>query len=137
MIAFDLDGVFIPDGNMQLYTKSSYLQVRKKFPRALFVPDCEYAIITGRPVEDMPYTLEWIKNELYSNMPKCVYHTNEDITKGEVYKTHILNTTPGIEMFVESCPKQAAYIKANLEVPIKVIHFEEFILEALRGLRNL
>ena len=72
-IAFDLDGVFIPDcdpipnvgGLGEFLSMTVYM-------RPMFKPDFEWHIITGRPARYRATTIDWINKHKLKHLPQ--YH---------------------------------------------------------------
>lgn len=126
VIAYDLDGVLLADANVELFPIKDFLRIRSAFPKALFVPKGDYYIITGRPKEDLEYTLAWIENELKSNPPKQVFHDNTDYRLGAQYKIEVLSNLKEVTMFVESSYEQTVLIRKALQ-NLLVVHFAEMI----------
>jgi hypothetical protein len=125
MVAFDLDGVFVPD----IMPKENSLEdmLRARYELApIFTPTFEFAIITGRPKEDEKLTQAWI-DRFFINKPYLLFHENSDFTKPTHYKLRVLEEFKDIHTFVESDIKQCEFLKNNLNRKINVILFSDFI----------
>ncbi len=133
MIGFDLDGVLISDlrfpDNMSI---EEFLEMRKSEPMANFVPRGDYVIVTGRNSTDVSYTMDWIKENLASNMPFRVFHDCPNYTLAAQYKAKIINTK-GIRVFIESDKKQVEYLKENCPY-CRVVHFSDYISQCLNSI---
>lgn len=124
-IAFDLDGVLIPDcdefpnvgGLDEFYALTMYM-------RPIFVPQGKYAIITARPAQYRPVTIEWCRKYL-EDMP-TLHHESVDQTPGE-YKAEVLNKHIEIELYVESDEGIVKYLRKHVTTGCKIIHFSEFL----------
>lgn len=121
-IAFDLDGVLIPDcdhfpnvgGLQEFYALTHYM-------RPLFKPNNEWSIITARPPRYRPLTMDWI-NKHFDNKPIRVWHEIIDQTPAE-YKADIINQND-IEYYIESDIEIVKYLLDNTQA--MVIHFDTF-----------
>lgn len=131
MIAFDLDGVFIPDLHFNKAELDTVLNFRHTFMTPIFEPEGPYYIITGRPVSDKQYTLEWIKNN-FKNPPLKIFHDNPDFQRASEYKVEVLMSNPEIDIFIESDIMQVQFIEKNMKRSIEIIHFPTFISESIR-----
>ena len=133
MIGYDLDGVLISDLNWpDDMSLEEFLEMRRSEPRANFVPQGNYVIITGRNATDRAYTLQWIKENLSDNPPLVLHHACIDHREGARYKANVINRE-GIKIFIESDAKQVEYLKANCP-NCKVYHFGSFINESIAKL---
>lgn len=122
VIGYDLDGVLVAD--FEYYEPViDYLSKRAKM-KSLFVPPHPYVIITGRPSDDLAFTVEWAERELHTNKPIKIFHGNHDINRAHLYKADVINEF-GIEVFIESDKTQVEYLRAATKA--KVIHFREIL----------
>lgn len=126
-IAFDLDGVFIPDCDPipNVGGLADFLGMTV-YMRPLFKPDFEWHIITGRPARYRATTMDWI-NKHFDNKPVRVWHECLDQLPQE-YKAETINQN-GIDVFVESDIEQVKFISANTKA--QVIHFDTFLASNL------
>lgn len=121
-VAFDLDGVLIPDcdrfpnvgGLQEFYALTFYM-------RPLFKPNNEWSIITARPPAYRPVTMSWIDKH-FENKPKRVWHEIVDQSPAE-YKADIINQN-GIEYYIESDIDIVKYLLDNTKA--MVVHFDTF-----------
>ena len=121
-IAFDLDGVFLPDcdtipwlgGLEEFYTLTSYMC-------PVFVPSGDYSIITARKPEFKHITETWIK-KYFPLAPLKLYHDVSDETPGQ-YKARILNESD-IDIYVESDSGIVEYLRKHTNK--QICHFSEF-----------
>lgn len=130
MIGYDLDGVLIPDMNFGEYQIEDFLRIRRDLPRAMFQPEGEYVIITGRPASDAHHTVDWVQRSL-DIKPQFIYHGNVDWTTAKEYKADTIQKL-GLKMFVESCPEQAEFFRRfcpNTEI----VCFPEFVLSKIQN----
>ena len=126
MIAYDLDGVLVPDfdkipglgGLAEFYAMTTYI-------RPIFTPQGEYAIITARNAEFRTDTWTWC-NKYLSNLPVKLYHEIKGQTPPE-YKAALLNTLPDIQVYVESDKEIVEYLRSNVTTGCKIIHFSEYL----------
>lgn len=126
-IAFDLDGVFIPDCDPipNVGGLSEFLAMTV-YMRPMFKPEFEWHIITGRPARHRAITMSWIDKH-FDNKPISVWHECLDQLPQE-YKAETINQN-GIDIFVESDIEQVKFISANTKA--KVIHFDTFLASNL------
>lgn len=127
-IAFDLDGVLVPDfdqipslgGLKEFYSMTMYI-------RPLFKPQGDYAIITARNSEYRSVTESWCKKYL-NPLPKTLFHEKEDlIGNAFAYKQKVLNDNPSIQTYVESDIDIVKYLAENVVTGCKIIHFSEYV----------
>jgi len=125
-IAFDLDGVLVPDcdqipfikGIEEFYGLTMYM-------KPLFNPRTPYAIITARPAEYRSITWTWCNRHL-TDLPERLFHECLEETPG-AYKAHILNENPNIQTYVESDEGIVKYLKQNVKTGCEIIFFDEYI----------
>lgn len=133
MIGYDLDGVLISDLFRPIdLSLENFLDMRARFPYPNFVPRGKYVIVTGRNYSDYEYTLAWVRQNLYQNMPEKIFHDCPHHSQAKEYKAEVINQN-GIKVFIESDASQVEYLKENCP-NCKIIHFGEFINEALSNL---
>ena len=121
-IAFDLDGVLVPDCNRipniggldDFYAMTYYM-------RPLFKPDNEWNIITARDPKYRFNTIDWVNNH-FDNKPSRVWHEIGNELPGQ-YKAEVINQN-GIEFYIESDPDIVEYLSNNTSAII--IHFDKF-----------
>jgi hypothetical protein len=121
-IAFDLDGVFVPDclnipnvGGLTAFYALTY------YMKPVFRPGGEWSIITARNAEYRAQTIAWV-NEHFENKPVRVWHELIDQTP-EQYKAEVINQN-GIEIYIESDMNIVQYLMDNTQA--QVIHFDMF-----------
>lgn len=130
MIGYDLDGVLLSDMVVTEENLQRMLSTRVEEVYPSFEPAGDYAIITGRPVEDRKSTVEWMRKFL-KNQPKHLYHSNTDFSKPQEYKLEVLEKSDFIDTFIESDLEQVIYLKKHLKRNIKIIHFNSLINETI------
>jgi hypothetical protein len=119
-IAFDLDGVFVPDclnipnvgGLTEFYALTYYM-------KPVFRPGGEWSIITARNAKYRAQTMAWV-NDHFENKPVRVWHELIDQTPEE-YKAEVINHN-GIEFYIESDMNIVQYLMDNTQA--QVIHFD-------------
>ena len=74
MIAYDLDGIIVPDLAVTDWQDGVWHTIRCAKLRPVFIPPGVYALITGRPEDDRELTVNWIWKFLRPNLPQVVYH---------------------------------------------------------------
>jgi len=125
----DKDGVLLPKKGAEAFKESvDFLIKARNLTVPLFNPHNiteSFCLITGRPKEDKEGTVLWLAEHGIS--PTSLYHDNPDFNKPAEYKASIINGQ-GIDIYIESCPKQCAYLKANTKA--KILHFAD-VLENL------
>jgi len=119
-IAFDLDGVFVPDclnipnvGGLTAFYALTY------YMKPVFRPGGEWSIITARNAEYRAQTMAWV-NEHFENKPVRVWHELIDQTPGE-YKAEVINQN-GIEFYIESDMDIVQYLMDNTQA--QILHFD-------------
>jgi hypothetical protein len=119
-IAFDLDGVFVPDclnipnvgGLTEFYALTYYM-------KPVFRPGGEWSIITARNAKYRAQTMAWV-NDHFENKPVRVWHELIDQTPEE-YKAEVINQN-GIEVYIESDMNIVQYLMDNTQA--QIIHFD-------------
>lgn len=119
-IAFDLDGVFVPDclnipnvgGLSEFYTLAYYMQ-------PVFKPGGEWSIITARNAKYRAQTMAWIDKH-FQNKPTRVWHELIDQSP-EQYKAEVINQN-GIEIYIESDMDIVQYLMNHTQA--RVMHFD-------------
>jgi hypothetical protein len=95
------------------------------YMRPTFRPKGEWSIITGRPAEHRPITMEWVAKH-FDNKPKMVWHENMDDDAPWIYKANVINQN-GISFFIESDMKTVEYLWANTRA--NIVHFDGLVNE--------
>lgn len=110
---YDLDGVLVSDA----FWDKETIRLRRLL-KPLFIPESDFVIITGRPVEDNVGALAyWVKSSFNTNI-KHLYCANADWKKAAEYKASVLLTHPEIYIYFESDPEQVKIISALVSTPI-------------------
>jgi hypothetical protein len=131
-VAFDLDGVFIPDMHFKQEDLDKMIYARTNFLKPLFsLIDFDYFIITGRPIEAKIETLTWLFESKLK--PKKVFHDCPNIKYSSEYKIKVLNDNPQITLFIESDMHQVIQIREKINKCI-IVHFETFLVDSLKNL---
>lgn len=129
-IAFDLDGVLVPDfDQLPMIGGLDEFYHMATFIRPIFAPQGDYSIITARPVEYKATTLQWCEKYLYP-LPKDLFHERSSETGG-AYKAAVLNNNKHITTYVESDPAIVSYLKKNVTTGCDIVHFAYFLQKEL------
>ena len=122
-IAYDLDGVLIPDCDKipQIGGLSDYYALTF-YMRPIFRPAQQWNIVTARNPKYRSETMLWIEKH-FANKPQRVWHEIGDGQSPEEYKAEII-TQNGIELFVESDANIVDYLRKNTTATI--VHFDTF-----------
>ncbi len=127
-IAYDLDGVLVPDCDHIPFVKSlDDFYGLTMYMRPLFNPQRKFAIITARPAEHRSITWTWCNRHL-GELPERLFHECLDETPG-AYKAKILNENPNIQTYVESDIGIVKYLKQNVSTGCEIIHFDDYIAQ--------
>lgn len=122
-IAFDLDGVLVPDyHHIPDLTQQEFYE-QTLYAKPLFQPEYDYDIITARSEEFRDVTEAWLRQMRFP--PKNIWMKN-DTLKDHEYKVEILANNPEIKVYVESDPLICEYIRAHNR-NVRVMHFSDFI----------
>lgn len=125
-IAFDLDGVLVPDCDHIPYINSiDDFYGLTMYMKPLFNPQGSYAIITARPAEHRSTTWTWCNRHL-EELPSRLFHECTDETPG-AYKARILNSNTDIQTYVESDIGIVEYLRRNVTTGCEIIHFDDYI----------
>jgi len=135
-IAFDLDGVLVPDYHHipNLTMQEFYLQTL--YAKPLFSPVGEFDIVTARSAEYRPITEKWI--EQLATRPQTVIMKTDDAETAADFKYRIC-VEQGYTLYIESDPAIVEAMRkliydndyANL-VNCNVVHFAGFIASSLK-----
>ena len=130
-IAFDLDGVLVPDCDQIPFIKSlDDFYGLTMYMKPLFNPSGPYAIITARPASHRSTTWTWCNRHLIE-LPNRLFHECLDETPG-AYKEKILNDNPNIQTYVESDEGIVKYLRNNVKTGCEIIFFDEYISNLFR-----
>jgi len=124
MIGYDIDGVFLPDLDLDKCPAQSDLiyLVTAHCIGTLFVPEGEYVLITGRPESIKADTQLWADRVFKQNPPLKIYHDNTDPNLAAQYKSKVLSENPDITVFIESSKPQVEYLKQH-HPDRQILHF--------------
>jgi hypothetical protein len=126
-IAFDLDGVLVPDcDHIPRIASLDEFYALTEYMRPLFAPTGEYAIITARPAEYRSSTWTWC-NKYLNPLPVRLFHERTHEGSAGQYKANILNTNTDIQVYVESDPGIVSYLQKNVTTGCEVIHFADYL----------
>lgn len=128
-IAYDLDGVLVPDcdhipriGSIdEFYALTEYM-------RPIFNPEGDYGIITARPAEYRSSTWTWCNKYLFPLPVRLHHECTDDETPGS-YKARILNDNAEIQTYVESDEGIVKYLRNNVTTGCTIIHFDEYLAQ--------
>lgn len=141
IIGFDLDGVICPDvrwdGDVSEDGIKRLHNLRDNiYP--IFVPHCDFVIITGRPEEDKERTMAWLeKNHIY---PLDIHFLKIDKTKWDIdtvvkHKSKWINhyiyydNLYDMNCFIESDVRQTYDIATEINNEIPIYMFSDYIDE--------
>ena len=121
-IAFDIDGVLVPDcdkfpdlgGLDEFYALTVNM-------RPLFKPNGEWYAITARDMQYQHFTERWIRKH-FTNKPIELWHES-DSSNPPAYKAEVINKN-GITKYIESDITIVEYLRKHTQA--EIIHFEEF-----------
>ena len=126
MMAFDLDGVLIPDcddlpnvGGVDEFYEVAYAM------RPMFQPPLGSALITGRHARYEHMTQSWMLRHL-DPLPR-LFHSRQPDQAPQEYKLAVLNANPSIRLYVESDLDQALFIDKNTVTGCKVVQFDGWL----------
>ena len=121
-IAFDIDGVLVPDcdkfpklGGLEAFYAMTTCM------RPLFKPMGEWYAITAREAQYRPYTIEWIR-KYFTNKPRELWHESDSSNPSE-YKAEVI-IKHGITKYIESDITIVEYLRKHTQA--EIIHFDEF-----------
>lgn len=133
-IAFDFDGVIIPDclhipnlgGRDQYYALTQFML-------PLIRPQGRYRIITGRQAQYRAATWNWCVQHL-TELPQALYHERDPSKElAEEYKARVLNANPEIRTYVESDSYIVLYLERTVTTGCRIIHFDTFVNQAFES----
>lgn len=125
-IAYDLDGVLVPDCDHIPFIKTlDDFYGLTMYMKPLFNPKGSYAIITARSAEYRSITWTWC-NKYLTDVPSQLHHECVDETPGE-YKARILNSNTDIQTYVESDEGIVKYLRQHVTTGCDIIHFDDYL----------
>jgi len=131
-IAFDMDGVFLPDYNHIPNFSEEEFFAQTLYAKPLFMPVYDYEVITGRYEQWRNITEQWFDQLV--NQPKTIHMRPQHMKSSKKYKAEKLLKNPHIEIYVESELETVEYLKEH--VNIQVIHYNEFVTSKILSLRQ-
>lgn len=146
LIGFDLDGIFNADIDWAKKPRE-FIEECMEYMMPIFVPTSPFCIITGRCEAIKNKTIEWLAQ--YGLYPEYIIfsqhdHRTDDEYQWEIsaeFKAQAIIEDSNIDIFIESDPKQAEYIKKYVyetvsEYELKIYSMDEFINHSLTMLRE-
>jgi len=132
MIAYDFDGVFIPDFNrIPILEGLAEFYDMAHYARPIFKPQGEWMIITGRDPLYRAKTEAYIQRH-FDNPPIALH---QDRIMGEekpwAYKARVLNENPQIRKYIESDPHTVKYLDEHLITGCRAYIFADYINSTL------
>lgn len=139
LVAWDIDGIFLSDiiFNEEYPFDLSFLLLKRRLSKPIFVPTNKYYLITGRPKCDETVTKEWIEYFFIENPPLKIFQNDiigdcRDTPK--IFKAKILNENKDIDIFIESDESQVKYLKENTSC--NIIHWNTLLTSNLERMIN-
>jgi hypothetical protein len=126
-IAYDLDGVMVPDCDRLPFVKGldEFYQLMGHV-RPIFNPQGSYSIITARAAMYRANTVEWY-NTYLSPKPVQLFHEIDEDETPEQYKVRVLNSHPEITIYIESEPYIVDYLRQHVTTGCTIVLFREFV----------
>lgn len=126
-VAFDFDGVLIPDlayipGGHEVFLEYTL------YIKPIFHPRYNYSIITGRVAERRPYTQKWL--EQLEVQPERLFHDNINTKEPWLYKADVLNAHPEFKLYVESDTETVDYLRSHTKT--RIVHFDKWLCQMTR-----
>lgn len=118
MIAYDFDGVLVPDIDHIDCDQDVFEQVFLGI-RPIFVPTTPWVIVTGRT--DGVLLRRWLDKHLPNTPPQNVFINHQDLLPHH-HKSAVLRLLD-YDIFVESDPEQTRLIR---EAGHRVVHFGDY-----------
>ena len=129
-IAFDMDGVFLPDYNHIPNFSEKDFFAQTLYAKPLFIPSYDYEVVTGRYEQWRDITEQWFDQLM--NQPKTIHMRPQHMKSAKRYKAEKLLENPHIEIYVESELETVEYLKEH--VNIQIIHYDEFVTSKILSL---
>jgi len=117
MIAYDFDGVLIPDfENIPNLGGIKDFYEMTQFIKPNFHPKGDWSIITGRLGIHRKFTESYVDKHFKDNKPRAIHHERDIHTKPHEYKAKVLQDYDAqIILYIESDPFTVEYLQS--EVP--------------------
>lgn len=131
MIAYDLDGVLMPDVIFDDRHSDEINEFRTNRILPLFQPTGKWGIITSRNTDDRIYVEDWVINQFSQNPPQFLLHDRREFMDPGLYKLDCLNRIPAIKVFVESDYRQFQYLQQRARKSCKVVWFTDLVLKGV------
>jgi len=130
-IAYDLDGVMVPDCDSLPFVAGldEFYQLMGSV-RPIFNPQGVYSIITARSPIYRASTVEWY-NRYLKPKPVQLFHEIGENETPEQYKVRVLNEHPEITIYIESEPYIVNYLRKNVTTECTIVLFREFIQQQI------
>ena len=137
-IAFDLDGVLVPDYNRIPNLSEAEFFEQTLYAKPLFNPEGEFDVVTARLDYNRGVTEEWL-SQLITQPVRLLMRSSEDETpasfKYRMIKQH------GYTLYVESdhaiCREIYEHSVADGNDTLHVLHFDSFVSHIItKGFRN-
>jgi len=131
MLAFDLDGVLIPDCDniSTIGDVAEYYELAAANMRPLFQPGAASVIITARYKQHAASTMAWA-NRYLAPLPRRIYH-DRAIETAAGYKAKVLNDDHTISVYVESDLEIVEQLVHTVRSSCKILHFSQWVATQL------
>lgn len=125
-IAFDLDGVLVPDFDHipSITTEAEYYEEIQAYIIPLFEPKGKWYLLTGRSQDVAIYTRMWIDNN-FNNPPVEILHGIENDESPIQYKARMIEEH-NITHYIESSKDIVEALRKQVN-KCEVIHFSQYI----------
>jgi hypothetical protein len=137
-IAFDLDGVLIPDFNWIPDLSHQEFYQHTAYARPLLNPQFAFDVITARAMEHWEITWQWLQQ--LQRPPENLYMNSRGLPAAEFKYQQLRqgNYQVYVESDVTICAAiRELYARAGEEPNVKVLHFDEFVCAQLANVHRI
>lgn len=135
MIAYDFDGVFIPDCD-EIYIdgldQTEFLSKVAYAMRPIFMPQQPYTVITSRHSDFTTLTMSWFLKHMGRNLPAAIYHSNANLAEPWLYKAEVINQLR-LPIYIESSWETVEQLRVLTAA--NIIWFPQFVQQKLDTLK--
>ena len=133
MIAYDLDGVLLPDYNHCPHLTEQEFYDQTLFVKPLFSPKGQFVILTARPESQRPRTIQWL--EQLTTKPQQLIMRPDSFELHYEYKLNQLELAE-YSIFLESDLGLCEFLWKNYKGSTQVVHYSSQLTAWINQLKE-